>query len=86
MLLYFRHTEQLWMWQPGAGFPAEVTVSRSWGASKVLLVTDGNVIGAGREVLLSDGQEVLLSAEQEVLLSAGLNVLSSKHCPESVNN
>ena len=41
------------------------------------MVTDGNVIGAGLYVLLSDGQEVLLSDGQEVLLSAGLSVLPS---------
>ena len=50
------------------------------------MVTDGNVIGAGREVLLSDGHEVLLSAEQEVLLSAGLNVLSSPVQNPSITN
>ena len=42
------------------------------------MVTDGNVIGAGREVLLS--------AEQEVLLSAGLSVLSSPVQNPSLTN
>ena len=50
------------------------------------MVTDGNVIGAVKEVLLSYGHEVLLSAEQEVLLSAGLNVLSSPVQNPSITN